>query len=77
MLHPPDAVVGGFFDADSGASQSWGIGRHQIVRDLLDKHGLVRLPASLLGCPAWFAGDGVVAIAAARPAPHGPSHAGG
>ena len=66
MLNPPDAVVGGFFDADSAASQSWGIGRHKVVGDLLQKHGLVKLPASLLGCPAWFAGDGVAAIAASR-----------
>lgn len=66
VLHPPDAIVGGFFDADSDASQSWGIGRHQVARDLLERRGLVRLPASLLGCPAWFAGDGVAAIAASR-----------
>ena len=70
VLHPPGAIVGGFFDADSSASQSWGIGRHQVVRSLLENHGLVRLPASLLGCPAWFAGDGVAAIVAARGRPN-------
>ncbi len=67
VVHPPAAVVGGFFDASAVARQPWGIGRHRVLKDLMRRNALISLPAAILGCPAWFAGDGVARLAAAAP----------
>jgi iron complex transport system substrate-binding protein len=67
VARPPAAIVGGFFDRSAIARQPWGIGRHRVLRDLMRRKALVSLPGSILGCPAWFAADGVAAIAAAAP----------
>lgn len=65
ISRPPDAIVGGFFDSPATARQPWGIGRHRVLRDLMRRKALVTLPGAVLGCPAWFAADGVAALAAA------------
>jgi iron complex transport system substrate-binding protein len=67
VARPPSAIVGGFFDSAATARQPWGIGRHRVLRDLMRRKALISLPGAILGCPAWFAADGVVAIAAAAP----------
>ena len=67
VANPPAAIVGGFFDTAAVARQPWGIGRHRALRDLMRRHGLISLPAAILGCPAWFAADGAERIAAAAP----------
>lgn len=68
-LDPPAAVVAGFFDTGLDASQRWSIGRHAVIRRLMATRTVVTLPASVIGCPAWFAGDAVERIARApRPA---------
>jgi len=36
------------------------------VRSLARGRAIISLPGALLGCPAWFAADGVAAIAGAR-----------
>jgi iron complex transport system substrate-binding protein len=64
-LSPPDALVLGFFDADSLATQRWAFGRHRLVRKLARERTLASLPASILGCPAWFAADGALRLAQA------------
>jgi iron complex transport system substrate-binding protein len=65
-LDPPSALVQGFFDSVVNALQRWSPGRHRIVRRLEAEKSVVSLPASILGCPAWFAADGSLAIAHAR-----------
>jgi iron complex transport system substrate-binding protein len=64
-LDPPNALVLGFFDAVGAARQSWGVGRQQVMRRLIRERAVASLPASVLGCPAWFAGDGVQDLASA------------
>jgi iron complex transport system substrate-binding protein len=68
-LDPPGALVLGFFDAAGVAEQSWGVGRNHLARRLVRERAIASLPASVLGCPAWFAGDAVhdLASAAGRP----------
>ncbi len=65
VARPPDAIVGGFFDSPAAARQPWGIGRHRVLRELMRRKALVSLPGSMLGCPTWFAADGVAMLAAA------------
>ena len=64
-MNPPSAVVEGFFDSASLDQTHLGPGRHGALDRLTAGRTLVSLPGSLLGCPAWFAGDAVAAIAAA------------
>ncbi len=66
VARPPSAVVEGFFDPGASATQRWSIGRHAALQRLLAGRTVVSLPASILGCPAWFAGDAVERIAGAR-----------
>lgn len=67
VVHPPAAIVGGFFDPSAVARQPWGIGRHRVLRELMRRHALISLPAAILGCPAWFAADAAARLAAAAP----------
>lgn len=66
LIRPPGALVLGFFDAYGVAQQQWGIGRHPLLRRLADQRAVATLPASVLGCPAWFAGDAVQALSVAK-----------
>ena len=68
-MDPPEAVVKGFFDAAGQAQVYWGPGRHGALANLITGRDLVSLPSALLGCPAWFAGDAVAALALAAPRP--------
>ena len=65
-IDPPAALVLGFFDPVSLGTQRWSIGRRAIVRRIAAQRTLASLPASILGCPAWFAADGPRDLAAAR-----------
>ena len=60
VLDPPSAIVEGFFDAMAAYSalQNWSPGRHAVVRRMAAERTVVSLPASLIGCPGWFAADG-------------------
>ena len=69
VSRPPDAFVLGFFDRGSMAGQRWSIGRHEALRRTLAGRTVAALPASILGCPGWFAADGPRALAAAHPKP--------
>ncbi len=66
-LSPPAAVVEGFFDASLEAFQHWSEMRNPIVASMASGKTVVSLPGALLGCPAWFAADGTVAIAERAP----------
>ena len=51
VLSPPSALVLGYFDAASIATQRWAFGRHHLVRRTADTRTLAALPSSVLGCP--------------------------
>lgn len=66
VMSPPRTFVLGFFDAFSVAMQRWAPGRHAALRKRLPGRTAASLPASILGCPAWFAADGAAALARVR-----------
>lgn len=57
VLHPPQALVLGFYDAAGLARAAWSPGRHAVVRRRARSAALASLPGSMMGCPAWFAAD--------------------
>jgi iron complex transport system substrate-binding protein len=63
VLAPPSVLVLGFFE--SAPAWRWSPGRHPALRRLAARKAVAALPGSVLGCPGWFAADGVTAIAAA------------
>ena len=68
VLNPPAALVLGFFRDWAGGRQHWSIAGAGYLRDLARRRAIASLPGSILGCPAWFAADGALALAKARPA---------
>jgi iron complex transport system substrate-binding protein len=68
VLRPPAALVLGFFRDLAGGRQHWTIAGNGRVKDLARRRAIASLPGSMLGCPAWFAADGTLALAQARPA---------
>lgn len=67
VLHPPKAVVLGFFDTFQLAGDSWGPGRHQVLRSIVRDRAVASLPGELLGCPDWSAADAVARLASKAP----------
>jgi len=67
VLDPPAALVLGFFRELSGGRQHWTIAANGYLRGLVRQRAIASLPGSMLGCPAWFAADGALALAKARP----------
>jgi iron complex transport system substrate-binding protein len=67
-LDPPGAVVLGFFDTFQLAGDSWGPGRHRVLRRIVRERAVASLPGSMLGCPDWSAAEAVELLA--RKAPH-------
>jgi iron complex transport system substrate-binding protein len=70
VLHPPVALVLGFFSDLAGGRQHWTIAGNGYLRGLVRERAIASLPGRLLGCPAWSAADGAMALAKARAAPH-------
>jgi iron complex transport system substrate-binding protein len=66
-LDPPKTVVLGFFDTFQLAGDSWGAGRHGVMRRLARERAVASLPGELLGCPDWTAADAVAQLAAKAP----------
>jgi len=66
VMHPPTAFVLGFFDAFAVAMERWGPGRHAALKARLPGRTVASLPSTILGCPAWFAADGALALARAK-----------
>lgn len=66
-LSPPPALVLGFFDTLQASGDSFGVGRHQIIKRIARDRGVARIPGSMLGCPNWSAAEAVQQLAAARP----------
>jgi iron complex transport system substrate-binding protein len=67
VLHPPVALVLGFFRDLEGGRQHWTIAGNGFLQALARQRTIASLPGSMLGCPAWFAADGTLALAQARP----------
>lgn len=67
-LDPPAALVLGFFRDLDGGRQHWTIAGNSYLNGLAQRRTIASLPGSMLGCPAWFAADGALALAKARPA---------
>lgn len=66
-LAPPKTVVLGFFDTFMLSGDSWGPGRHQVLRDLVRRRAVASLPGSTLGCPDWFAAEAAELLARRAP----------
>jgi iron complex transport system substrate-binding protein len=66
-LHPPSAVVLGFFDTFQLAGDSWGMGRHHVLRQIAHERAVASLPGAMLGCPDWSAAEAAVRLAAKAP----------
>lgn len=65
VLAPPAAVVRGFFD---GARWTrWSPGRRPALKRALAGRTAADLPAELIGCPAWYAGEAAERLAARAP----------
>jgi len=67
VLDPPAALVLGFFRDLAGGRQHWTIAGNGYLRGLVRQRAIASLPGRLLGCPAWFAAEGSLALAQARP----------
>jgi iron complex transport system substrate-binding protein len=67
VMGPKRGFVLGFFDRLSAAFERWGVGRHRALQSRLPDRTLAAMPASVLSCPAWFAAEGVEALAKAAP----------
>ena len=66
-LHPPKALVLGFFDRFRLAGDSWGVGGHRIVRNAARDRAVASLPGAMLGCPDWGAAEAVELLASRAP----------
>ena len=64
-LDPPQAVVVGFFDTRQATSDSFGIGRHQVLQRVVHGRAVASLPGAMLGCPDWSAAEAVERLALA------------
>jgi iron complex transport system substrate-binding protein len=64
LLEPPSLFVLGFFDQTMAAGERWSMGRQAALRRLIASRPSISLPGAVLGCPAWFAADGVADLAA-------------
>jgi iron complex transport system substrate-binding protein len=62
---PPSAMVLGFFTDLAAGTQHWTLAGNGRFRALARQRAVASLPGSILGCPAWFAGDAVQALARA------------
>jgi iron complex transport system substrate-binding protein len=65
VMKPPAAVVLGLFDLARAGSDRWGPGRHAALQAVIKARTVASLPATVVGCPGWFAADGVDALAEA------------
>jgi iron complex transport system substrate-binding protein len=68
VLQPPAALVFAFFRDLAGGRQHWTIGDAGRIESLTGRHAIASLPGTIVGCPAWFAADGALALARAAPA---------
>jgi iron complex transport system substrate-binding protein len=70
VLHPPAALVLGFFSDLAGGRSRWTIAGNGYLQRLNRERAVASLPGSMLGCPAWFVADGTLALAKAHATRH-------
>lgn len=58
VMKPPAAVVLGLFDQARAGADRWGPGRHAALKRVVATRAVASLPASVVGCPGWFAAEG-------------------
>lgn len=58
VMKPPTAVVLGLFDQARAGADRWGPGRHAALKRVVATRTIASLPASVVGCPGWFAAEG-------------------
>ena len=66
-MNPPGTLVLGFFDTFQLAGDSWGPGRHRVLKRVVRDRAAASLPGALLGCPDWGAAEAVILLAAKAP----------
>jgi iron complex transport system substrate-binding protein len=66
VAHPPSAMVLGFFTDLAAGNAHWTLAGNGRFQTLAKERAVASLPGSIIGCPAWFAGDAVEALAKAR-----------
>ena len=66
-LNPPQAVVLGFYDTFQLAGDSWGPGRHGVLRAIVRDRAVASLPGEVLGCPDWGTAEGAELLASKAP----------
>ena len=66
VLNPPAALVLGFFRDLAGGRQHWTIAGNGYLQGLVRQRAIASLPGRVLGCPAWFAAEGSLALAKAH-----------
>jgi iron complex transport system substrate-binding protein len=69
VLYPPAALVLGFFRDLEGGRQHWTIAGNGYLRGLVRQRAIASLPGRMLGCPAWYAAEGSLALAQAHARP--------
>lgn len=67
VLDPPQAVVMGFFDTQTFASESWAPGRHALMQKVLRQRAVASLPGASIACANWGAAEAVELLAAKAP----------
>lgn len=65
VMKPPSGVVLGLFDMARAGADRWGPGRHAALQRVVATRTVASLPASVVGCPGWFAADGARMLAEA------------
>jgi iron complex transport system substrate-binding protein len=60
-------VVLGFFDTFQLAGDSWGPGRHRVLKRAVRDRALASLPGRMLGCPHWGAAEAAALLASKAP----------
>ena len=58
VMKPPAVVVLGLFDQARAGADRWGPGRHAALKRVVATRTVASLPASVVGCPGWFAAEG-------------------
>lgn len=59
----PDMVATAFFDTHMASNGVWSAMRHPIARKQIADHPTVHLKGDVMSCGAWFAMDGIEALA--------------
>lgn len=57
VRHPPDLIIGSFFDLDHFHISSWSLSRHDRIQKMIDKTPTIIVPGRFLSCNGIFSVD--------------------